>query len=177
VIRLADDLEPFARVLREGGFTVDGLKAERLGPSLLAETPHALVLCTRCTWETLHDTVEEGQAQLTHLSARHPSARTWDLYLVVVIAQVADEAHEIQRERVEHDTRYARKFVVAGPTTDDEALRRALRPLLPLRPTESVHLDDPLAAMRHQLLAGGQDAALVDKAVAFFRSNGEIKVS
>jgi hypothetical protein len=176
VIRLADDLEPFARVLRTGGFRVDGLEPERLGPSLVAETPHALVLCTRCTWETLEATVDEAQAELTHLSARHPSARSWDLYLVVSIAQSADEAHEIQRERVEHDTRYARKFVVAGPTTDDEALQRALRPLLPLRPTDSVHLDDPLAAMRDQLLAGGQDAEVIERALASFRSDGEVEV-
>jgi hypothetical protein len=175
--RRAGELEPFARVLQEGQYNVDVIECEGLGSCVLAETSEALVLCVLGEWETLEPTVSEAQAELTHVAAREPSPRSWDLYVVVGIPQFADEAHEVRRERIEHDTRYARKFVVAGQWSDGDALRRALRPLLPLRSLASVHLDDPLSTMRAALLARDQDEALVDRALSSYRASGEIEVT
>jgi hypothetical protein len=176
MIRLADQLEPLARVLRAGDFAVDEVTFAELGACLLAETPHALVLCVVGDWETLPATIEEAQATLTNLAAQHPSPRSWDLYVVVSIGRSADEAEEILRERIEHDTRFARKFVLAGHVADDAAVERALRPLLPLRSAASVHLADPLDAVRTELLGAGVDSDVVDHALTSFRASGEIDI-
>lgn len=176
MIRLVDELDPVARVLEDGGYIVEALDIDDLGPSLLAETPHALVLCITCTWEALSNTVEEAQAELTNLSARHPSPRSWDLYVVARIEQDPDEGQEIQRERIEHDTRYARKFVLAGGRADAETVMRALRPLLPLQATPSAKRGDPLDAMRDSLLQHDVDPALVASALTSFRETGEISI-
>jgi hypothetical protein len=176
VIRLVDELDPVARVLEDGGYVVEALDVADLGTSLLAETPHALVLCVSCTWEALSNTVEEAQAELTNLSAKHPSPRSWDLYVVARIEQDADEAQEIQRERIEHDTRYARKFVLAGRGADADAVLRALRPLLPLRTAPSAKRGDPLDAMRDALLQSQIDPDVVAGALTSFRATGEILI-
>jgi hypothetical protein len=175
---LVEPLEPLAQALRDGLFEVDAIELPALGICLLAETPHAVVLCVRATWESLNVTSNEAQAQLTHLAAGDPSARNWDLYVVIAITQVAGEAEEVARERLEHDTRYARKLIVAGPAiTDPLALHTALRPLLPIRPTASVHLADPLAAMHEALLTNGLDGPTVGLAITSFSSTGEVDVS
>jgi hypothetical protein len=177
IARRAGELQPLVRVLQEGRYSVEVLEVEGLGSCVLAETSDALVLCVLGEWETLERTVSEAQAELTHVAAREPSPRSWDLYVVVGIPQFADESHEVRRERIEHDTHYARKFVVAGAWSDGDALRRALRPLLPLRSTASVHLDDPLSTMRAALVARDQDEALVDRALSSYRASGEVEVT
>ncbi len=175
MIRLVDELDPIGRVLMEGGYVVDALEIKDLGACLLAETPHALVLCVVGQWETLSNTVEDAQAELTNLSAQSPSPRSWDLYIVVRVEQDADQAHELDRERIEHDTRYARKFVLAGPETDATAIMRALCPLLPLRSTPNVSQVDPLDALRDSLLEQQVEPSLVEAALASFRRTGEIE--
>jgi hypothetical protein len=177
VIRLADTLEPLAGVLRRGDFDVDAVQLDDLGSCLLAETPHALVLCVASEWETLTATVEEAQAALTNLAARHPSPRSWDLYVALCIERAADEAQEVLRERIEHDTRYARKFVLAGHAADDIAIGRALRPLLPLRETANVRLADPLDAVHTELVNADVDVDVVERAIASFRATGEIEIA
>jgi hypothetical protein len=176
MIRLAGSLDPLARVLSSGGFAVDTVDLRGLGPCLLAETPHALVLCAACGWETLSETVEEAQATLTNLAAKHPSARSWDLYVVLSIERSATEAEELFREQVEHDTRYARKFVLAGPANNERAVERALRPLLPLRVPPTVRLSDPLDVVRTELLNDGADPTMVDSALTSFRATGEVDI-
>jgi hypothetical protein len=176
VIRLVDELDPIRRVLMEGDYAVDARNIEDLGACLLAETPHALVLCVVGQWEMLSNTVEDAQAELTNISAEHPSPRSWDLYVVVRVEQGAEQAHELERERIEHDTRYARKFVLAGPQADVTAVRRALCPLLPLRSTPNLGQVEPLDALRDSLLEQQVEPGLVDAALASFRRTGEIEV-
>lgn len=176
MIRLVDELDPLAGVLEQGGYEVDGLEISGLGSCLLAETPHALVLCVISDWQALTSTVEDAQAELTNLAAQHPSARSWDLYVVVWIEQDADEAREMLRERVEHDTRYARKFVLAGREADSNAIMRALRPLLPLRSTPNVGGEDQFDLLRAALLAQRVEADLVSAALTSFRDTGEIEI-
>jgi hypothetical protein len=175
--QLSDTLESVARVLSRGRFDVDRLDLRGLGTCLLAETPHALVLCLVGDWDTLAATVDEAQAILTNLAAQHPSPRSWDLYLVVCVQRTANEAQELLREDLEHDTRYARKFVLAGRPAEDAAVERALRPLLPLRQAPSMELTDPLESVRSELLAHGADPDLVDKAMKSYRATGDIKIA
>lgn len=174
---LPDSLDAICQVLTGGDFAIDGLDHPELGNCLLAETPHALVLCVESTWDTLGDTVAEAQAVLTHLAERNPSPRSWDLYLVVAIPQAASQTEDLLREQIEHDTRYARKFVLTGDATHTDAVTRALRPLLPLRISSNVTLSDPLDALRTELLGDGIEADLVDQALASYRDAGEIAIA
>lgn len=176
MIRLVDELEPIAQVLADGGYDVDGIEIPELGSCLLAETPHALVLCVISDWDRLLGAVEDAQAELTNFAARHPSPRSWDLYVVVWIEQGPDDSHEFHRERVEHDTRYARKFVLAGRDAGADAIGRALRPLLPLRSTPRVSGEDQLDVLRVALLEQQVDSDLVSEALASFRDTGDIEV-
>lgn len=170
-----DNLATLRGVLQTGGFTVESLEINGLGSCLLAETPHAVVLVTWTRWDNLRQTVEEAQAVLTNLSARHPSPRGWDLYVVAVVDHAAGEAEEVARERVEHDTRFARKFVLAGEITPSRA-QRALRPLLPLHVPPSVHLADPLATLQNELLKTSTDAGVVEHAIHSFRESGDVEI-
>lgn len=169
-------LESVADVLAAGGFTVEIGPVDALDRGLLAETSHALVLGLETKWDEAAAAVEEAQAVLTSLAGRSP--RGWDLYVVAVIETQADDGQELIRERLEHDTRYARKFILAGPAVaDDAALARALLPLLPLRPVEDVRLDDPLLAVRRELLAAGGDARVIEAALRSFEATGEVALS
>jgi hypothetical protein len=176
VIRVVDELEPIAQVLMEGGYDVDSLEIPELGSCLLAETPYALVLCIKSDWERLLSDVEDAQAELTNLAAPHPSPRSWDLYVVARIDQYANEAQELHRERVEHDTRFARKFVLVGRDANADSIARALRPLLPLRSTPSINGEDQMAALRVALLDQQIEADLVSAALRSFRETGKIEV-
>ncbi|MDA0183173.1 hypothetical protein OJ997_22880 [Solirubrobacter phytolaccae] len=175
--KLREELASIGRVLETGGFAVETRALQRLGATLLAETPHALVLVTEAEWDTVVQTVEDAQATLTEIAGREPSPRSWDLYVIVAIRTAADAANDLIREQLEHDTRYARKLILAGPAIEeDEAVTRALLPLLPLRATESISLENPLDAVRQALLADGQDEALVKAAMRSFEATGEVKI-
>ena len=169
-------LEELAGVLAAGGFTVEFQSLGGIGTCLVAETHEALVLCASADWETVGDVVERAQATLTNLAALHPSPRSWDLYVVAAIESVADDAQELLRERLEHDTRYARKFVLAGNLRDAGAVTRGLLPLLPLRPATTVELADPVDTLREELLEAGADRDAVELATSSFRATGEVEV-
>ncbi len=168
-------LDPFHAALLAGGYTVQEIEREATGNALVAETPYALVLCFEAEWEQLEDRVEQVQAELTNMAAEHPSPRSWDLYVVVVLQQV-DRRFDAVREAIENDIRYARKIVV--PLTDGTRAEaeRALRPLLPLKPITELPLIDPLQAVRRELLELKVDAQLVEAAVRGFEHNSEVRV-
>jgi hypothetical protein len=173
VIRTVDALEPFRVVLREGGYALESRDLPELGATLLAETEHSLVLCIATRWETLDDRVDEAQAQLTRLAAVHPSPRSWDLYVIVV---VTDDRDNRRRESVESDTRYARKIVAVGVGESRARAERALLALLPLRPTARFDASDPLVAVRDELVAQGVDVDVARTALASFARNGTVEI-
>lgn len=169
------DLDPVRIVLVDGGYTVQDIQLEDLGPALVAETPYALVVCFDAEWEELEDQVERAQAGLTNLAATHPSPRSWDLYVVPVL-QYADGRYDAAREALEGDTRYARKIVVAPAGGGIANVERALRPLLPLRPVAKIPLVDPLEAVRRELVELGVDPKLADAALAAFERDSEVRI-
>lgn len=173
MIRAVDALEPLRAVLLEGGYAVEPQDLPDLGPTLLAETEYALVLCITATWETVGDYVEEAQARLSRLAAIHPSPRSWDLYVVVVIT---DDRDDPLRETLESDTRYARKLVLVGTGESSARAERGLLALLPLRPTSRFVATDPLAALREELRTEGIEATLADTALASFASTGAVDI-
>jgi hypothetical protein len=146
-------------------------------PATIASSPYALVACVESVgWDHLADLVADTQADFTRLVEEAPSARNWDLYLVVLVDQVPpDSERRTVMESIESDTRYARKFVHAGVTTAD--LDRALRPLLPLRPAADFAIADPLDELRDELLAGGVDGTVVEEALRAFDAENEVRVS
>lgn len=172
MIRPVDELEHCRAVLTAGGYDVDFREEPELGPVLLAETLYALVMAVVAPEDGVERFVEDAQGTLTRYAAVHPSPRSWDLYLVLVI--VDDGAHyDAARDAFESDTRYARKLVVTG---DQDTTERLLRPLLPLRPTPEIELSDPLCAVRAELLDASIDEAAVDAAVTSFAKTAEVRV-
>lgn len=144
--------------------------------AVIGETRYALVACFELDgWEGLDETVFDVQAALTRVAEEAPSARAWDLYLVVlVIAEVAESASRAVADAIEADTRYARKFVRYGVT--HATLDRALRPLLPLREPASLELTDPLAELRAELRALDVDDDVADLAVESFADTNVVEV-
>lgn len=172
-MRAADALADTHDVLVGGGFAVERRELDRLGPVLIAETPYALVMALGAEPDdTMHERVEDAQAVLTQLAAEHPSPRSWDLYLVLVVADNPRHYDQV-REAFEADTRYARKLVVTGDRGTTEGM---LRSLLPLHPIPYLELADPLRAVREHLLQSALEPSLVDAALASFESKGQVEI-
>lgn len=142
----------------------------------VAATPYALVACAELDgWGGLDQRVSDIQAGLTELAEEAPSARSWDLYLVVLVADApASAAQRALVESIEGDTRYARKFVHAGVVGED--LDKALRPLLPLRPPADFEIADPIEELRGELLAIGVEGATVEQALGSFTNEDEVQL-
>jgi hypothetical protein len=169
--RLAD----IAAVLRDAGYELASRELAGVD-AVLAETRYALVACFECDgWERLDERVFDVQSALTRVAEESPSARTWDLYLVIlVLAPVRDATGRAAAEAIEADTRYARKFVRFDVAKD--TLDRALRPLLPLRAPAELELSEPLGELRNELrsLLVADDVA--DAAVESFRRTNMVEV-
>jgi hypothetical protein len=171
-------LDDLGTVLEAAGYRVAPAQlGERA--AVLAESPYALVaLIEVASCTSLAEDVGDAQAALTRVAAEAPSARSWDLYLVVHVLTVSnDPADDLLIEEVESDTRYVRKFVrVAVNSLDVNAVDRALRPLLPLRPMPQFDLADPLDALRTELYALDAPKDLVDIAIASFQKDMTVSV-
>jgi hypothetical protein len=150
--------------------TLAGLEAT------IASNAYALIVCIEAgEWDGLSDFVNDAQADLTRLVEEAPSARNWDLYVVVVVADPkTDSERRAVIEKLESDTRYSRKFIHAGlPKADLDA---ALRPLLPLRAAADFAIPDPLNELRTELLATGVDERVVETALESFAADDEVRV-
>ncbi len=172
MIRPADALEHCRAVLAVGGYDVDFSDEEALGSVLLAETLYALVMAVVVPDDNTERFVEDAQATLTRYAAVHPSPRSWDLYLVLVVPGDNQRYNEV-RDAVESDTRYARKLVVTG---DRATTERILRLLLPLRPVAQIELTEPLGAMRAMLVDAHIEVTLADAALSSFAERGEVHI-
>jgi hypothetical protein len=171
-------LADFSGVLEAAGYRAAFVDlADRA--ALLAESPYALVAVIEVSsYASLREDVADAQASLTRVAAEAPSARSWDLYLVLHVLSVSNgPVDDLLIEEIESDTRYVRKFVrVAVDASDLNAIDRALRPLLPLRPMPQFDLADPLDALRAELYALDAPADLVDAAIASFQEDMTVSV-
>jgi hypothetical protein len=167
-----DDMDA---VLTNAGYTV--VRSELAGTrALLAETPYSFVGVVEIDgWEDLTERVSDLQAALTHTVEEVPSARDWDLYLVIhVLKRPTNPVHQGVAGKLEADTRYTRKLVRVAIAPAQ--LDRALRPLLPLRPAAQFDLVEPLNEMRKELQELKLDDKIADAAVAAFRRDEEVQV-
>ncbi len=173
------ELEDLREVMANGGYEC------RIGPLgvfsrvLLAENPYALLAALETeTWEGLVELVSEVQAELTQLALRSDrKAIRWDLYVLVHVRMPGLQAVEsVLLDRVESDTKYARKFVRINLTRNPAVLDQALRPFLPLRSASALQVADPFDLLKAELVDQGLDDDLVDHAVEHFRSTGEVSV-
>jgi hypothetical protein len=85
MIRVADELEHCRAILHDAGYDLDAREIDGLGPVLLAETLYALVMVAAVPEGDVERFVEDAQGTMTHIAAIHPSPRSWDLYLVLVV--------------------------------------------------------------------------------------------
>lgn len=172
---LTKDLAILRTVLEDAGYTVEELEADAVGKVVLAETPYALVACVAADWEGVVERTDAAQAWLTTLAAAHPSARRWDLYVVVAVSSPETPLHDALREAIESDTRYARKLVVAG-VRDAAETARGVRALLPLQPPAEIARIDAVEAIRAGLAEQGIADDLVDAAVEEFSRSSEVRI-
>ncbi len=168
-------LAPFGLVLEKAHYTVQTIEFDEIGVALAAETPYALVLCFQAEWDGLEQQVEQAQALLTQLAATHPSPRSWDTYVVAVLEN-SDSRFDSVRERLESDTRYARKILAVATHGKGAEVERAIRLLLPLRLSPDFPQIDPLEAIRAELLELGVDTQVVSAAIEGFAQNSEVYV-
>lgn len=168
--------EDVAGVLQTAGY--DMATRELAGhQAFLGETRYALIACVEFeSWDRLDENVFDVQGALTKLAQEAPSARSWDLYVVaLVLVPPSDAADRALAERIEADTRYARKFVRIAVARSE--LDRALRPLLPLRPPADLGIGDPLLELRAELLSLSVEDDVADRALEAFRQNETVDVA
>lgn len=174
-----DVLTEFAKVLEANGYSVDYSEFPSVGRVLLAETPDALVCCFHTEdWGSLLRDVSDAQASLTQLAAKAPSARRWDMYLLVHLpGKPPGLLEEAAVEAIEADTSFMRKFVRMGVVfRDSKAVERALRPLLPLQSVPAFDIMDPLDLIRTELRELDIAEEIADTAIASFQLSNEVSV-
>lgn len=171
------ELEDIQEVLRDAGYTSNIGPLGAVSRVLMARNPYGLVCCVETeSWAHLSQFVSDVQAELTHVAIQEGRASIrWDLYLVTHIRnpslQPIDSA---TLDRIESDTKYARKFVRVNLTSEPGVLDRALRPFLPLRPQAHLEVADPIDLLRQELSTEGISQQVVEHALRQFRADGTV---
>lgn len=172
-------MEAAADLLRDGGYLVAARQLEGTDePLLVAESPYVLaVLIAGDRWADVQDTVDAAQVALANWSSRDDaSSRRWDLYVVVLLRHWPETPQEgAAIERAEANTELARK-IVRSHVADNDDLRRALRPLLPLTPVGHIAMPDVSAALEKRLRVHGIEPDLAATAVASFLQSGVVRL-
>jgi len=172
-------LQDMGDLLSSSGYDVAFRSLGTAQSVLIAESPYALICCVEASdWNILPTLVSDVQAELTQLAAGAPSARRWDLYLIIhVLVRPPGPAEEVIGEEIEADTHYARKYIrVVIPSHDAGALEKALRPLLPLHRVPEFDLVEPLEALRTELYELDISHEIADTALNAFSQNDEVIV-
>lgn len=169
---VADPLERCRIALRNASFAVEEREVADLGVVLIAETAYALVISVACEWDDVLLRSDKAQVELTRIAAIHPSARSWDLYVVLVMGPSRSGSEQI-RERLESDTSYARKLVITGPSATERRLL-ALKPLMNLPSLEPV---EPLRELQRRLIAARIAPWVIDQAITSFADDGHVDIS
>ena len=171
------ELEDLQKVFVQAGYNCELTELGRFARVLIAQNAYGIVAATEThSWKELAELASDLQAELTHLALREQKqAVRWDLYIFIHVRSGGLQSIETDvLERVESDTRYARKFVRVNLRREAAVLDRALRPFLPLRKVVPIKSLNPLDLLRQELVTGGLDADLVNEALREFAATGEI---
>lgn len=172
-------LQAATDLLREAGYVtsprlLDGVEV----PLVVAESPYALgVLIAGERWADVHENVDAAEVALANWSSRDDaSSRRWDVYVVIILRRWPETAEEgAAIEQAEANTELARK-IVRSHVVDDDDLRRALRPLLPLVPVGRAAMPDVSVALEERLRVHGIEPQLAASAVAGFLQSGGVRL-
>lgn len=173
------ELEDLQRVLSDAGYRCKINSLGRFSRVLLAENPYAVIAGVETEdWGKLVELVSDIQAELTRLAlGSEQSSIRWDLYVLVHVRNSTLQQIESDvLDRVESDTKYARKFVRVNLTRDKAVLDRALRPFLPLRPAAKLDMVDPMNLVRAELIEQGIDIGLVEHVLSSFATSGKVSI-
>ena len=97
-------------------------------------------------WETVQDRfIQENAPKL-----RRSPTKTWNLYVVCLASERANEHTQTLLSNIQEDFRGARKIVQSGITNETQ-LTRALYPFLPIQHLVSLDSEDPVAKIRGRL--------------------------
>lgn len=173
------ELEDLAEVMTSGGYRCSIDSFAGFSRVLLAQSPYALVAGLEVeSWDGLAERVSDLQAELTRLtSATDQTWMRWDLYVLVHVRSLALKSVEgAVLERIESDTKFARKFVRVNLLRNEVTLDQALRPLLPLRQPVTLNVGNPLDLLTAELEKQGIDRAFINQVIHDFKSTGEVVV-
>jgi hypothetical protein len=172
-------LQGAAAILEEAGHAVSVRALDGLDdPALVVESPYVLaILLAAERWNDAETTVAAAQVALANwATALDDSPRRWDLYVVTLLRgwpETPEEGASI--EQAESSTELARKVVRSNVNSEDD-VRRALRPLLPLRPVGRAALPDVSVALEERLRIHGIEGDLAAAAVSGFLQSGAVRL-
>jgi hypothetical protein len=174
-------LETIARdLLRAEGFLVEQVALEE--PSRIvtaAEDPLSVIgLLAADSWSEVGSVFDDLAVGFANwVSARSPGPKRWDIYFVALIQQpLASDKELNSAEDSTYNMNAVRRLVRAGVLPEEEAVRGALAPFLPLAIVPSRPLGDPLDDLIASLRLNGVTAAVAEGAVTAFRTQGEVQL-
>lgn len=173
------ELEDLQQVLGGAGYRCQIRPLGRFSRVLVAENPYSVIAAADTeSWEKLVELVSDLQSELTRLVlTSERSAIRWDLYVMVHIRIPGLQSVQTElADRIESDTKFARKYVRVNLTREPNVLDRALRPFLPLRPAAALSVTEPLDLVRDELLTEGIESDLVDHVLRQFSVTGEVTI-
>lgn len=172
-------LELVADHLSKAGFVTQMSEvADLRGNAVFAETTDELV----CVFVNpdggfLRGSFDAVEAKLADLGVNDGSPRRWDYYSVALLADPESVVKHSQIIReIEYDTNFSRKIVRVVDPKSRETVDAALRPLMPLREPKAVRLEEPLTALRREMLDSNVDSVLIDKAFDSYEATGEVRI-
>ena len=151
-------LDEARQLLERVGFTVNKaeLSPARL-PWLLAEND--LFAVGIAAARTLEDLLKLEAYATFALSDRikEAGAKRWDAYLVLLASEDREARGRREVRNLQYDTHMFRRVVNLGVSADEESVRRALRPFLPLPSPSEQMLPPALSDLVDELVLQGID--------------------
>lgn len=172
------DLQDLSEVLQEAGFNCEVSTLGAFPRVLIARNAYGIVAALEVeSWLSLEERASDLQAELTHLalSQDEQGGVRWDLYVLLHVRNEGLQSVQADLvERLEADTKYARKFVRVNLIRDAAVLDRALRPFLPLRAVANFKAGNPLQLLEQELLVEGIPPSDLQAALSSFQASGEV---
>lgn len=166
-------LSEASRILEASGFTVrfSNLTDARL-PWLLAENDlfAVAIVATRVL-----DDLVKLEPHAVHVLAnriRHGGPKRWDAYLLLMARHDKESRGTSVVREMQYDTSSLRRMVSLGVEGDEDSIRRALRPFLPLpRPADAVFRSS-VDSLLDELVLQGIDRNHALQAMQAFEASG-----
>lgn len=167
--------EILGMTLADAGYAIEPTSADGI-PAILAENPDNVVLATATL--TVRDLVVAeaalSQALVGRVSDASAGSKRWDGYVAVLTRQTAEVDARDTLFALTYNLRHLRRLVKVGVDPTIAAVRRAMRPLMPLGADTSVPSlsISPIDSLIDRLLRDGIEEEVIQRALARFKTTG-----